>query len=542
VGRDYRRAELAAGLPTSRSEGGARRVVARVSVLERQSSAAFARKSIGAIEHRPQSLRTLLPSDSAYQLKLGDEVTSKQHYRLPMKFVCRIVFLAQIAGCIAPIAGSGAPVSFTNDIAPILVQKCMACHDDKKAKGGFQLQSFAGLMKGGKSKEPALIPGEAEKSKLYRLLIASDEDDRMPQKDDPLPTEQIALIRRWISEGAKFDGGDTNANLATFGTAIAATEPPAEYSFGVPIAGLAFSADGKKLISGGYHELLIWDADEGRLLRRVKGLPQKIQRLAPSPDGKWLAAATGIPGKLGQINLIEMESERPAKVLATAPDLFWSVVFSADGSAIAAGAADNTIRLLDFPSGRETLKIEQHADWVMDVAFHPDGKHLISASRDKTARLINRANGELESTYQGHTEAVFAVATNPKGDRILSAGRDKKIHIWETKEARKVAEITGFGGDIYQMIATEDRILAAGADKGISEYRTDEKRELIRKYEGHRDAIFGLVLSRDGKRLASGGFDGEIRIWNTESGELVRAFMGAPGRGAASTASLHNAH
>lgn len=458
---------------------------------------------------------------------------------MPVKiFVASAVFT--VIGDLAVLGGR--PISFTNDIAPILVQKCTACHDEKKAKGGFQVQSFAAVLRGGKSKEPALIPGEPDKSKLYQLLIASDENERMPQKDDPLPADQTSLIRQWILEGANFDGRDTNASLATFTTALTTMEPPAEYPFPVPITALAFSTDGKKLVSSGYYELLVWDADSGNLLRRIKGLPQKTQRLAISPDGKWLAAATGVPGKFGQINLIEMESERSAKVLGTAHDLFLSVSFSPDGSTMAAGVADNTIRLLDFASGHETLKIEQHADWVMDVTFHSDGKHLISASRDKTARLINRANGELESTYQGHTEAIFAVAMSAKGDRIFSAGRDKKIHIWEPKEAKKVAEVPGFGGDIYQLIVDEDRVFAAGSDKIVSEYRTDDKRELIRKYEGHRDAIFALTLSRDGKRLASGSFDGEIRLWNTQSGGLGRAFMGAPRRTSAPTASLHNAH
>src|SRR5690349_14595789 len=133
-----------------------------------------------------------------------------------MRFDCRFLAFLAIAGWIVPLIGRADSVSFTNDIAPILVQKCIACHDEKKAKGGLQLQSFAALMKGGKSKEAAFVPGAPDKSKLYQLLITSDEDDRMPQKDDPLPREQIALIRQWIEQGGKFDGATTNANLSAF--------------------------------------------------------------------------------------------------------------------------------------------------------------------------------------------------------------------------------------------------------------------------------------------------------------------------------------
>src|SRR6185436_5229844 len=174
----------------------------------------------------------------------------------------------------------------------------------------------------------------------------------------------------------------------------------------------------------------------------------------------------------------------------TAPDSFLTVSFSADASTLAAGGADNTIRILDFASRREMRKIEQHADWVLDVIFHPDRKHVISASRDKTVRLINRESDELESTYQGHTEAVFSIAANAKGDRIFSAGRDKKIHIWEPKEAKKIGEITGFNADIYQIIAAKDRLFVACGARTVLEYRTDDKRDLARRYEGHRDAVF----------------------------------------------------
>jgi len=54
---------------------------------------------------------------------------------------------------------------------------------------------------GRESKSAPVVPGQPEQSELVRRLTATDEDDRMPQKDDPLPTEHIALIERWIKDG-----------------------------------------------------------------------------------------------------------------------------------------------------------------------------------------------------------------------------------------------------------------------------------------------------------------------------------------------------
>ena len=419
-----------------------------------------------------------------------------------------------------------AAVSFTNEIAPIFVQKCVACHDDKKAKGGFQLDTYPALMSTPKD-QPAVVPGQPERSKLYELLTTANADDRMPQKDDPLPPEQIASVRRWIEAGAKFDGADPKVRLTDLVQQVQPIEPPAEYPFPVPVTALTFSADGKELVSSGYHELLIWDADTGTLRRRIKGLPQKIQDVAFSPDGQWLVAATGVPGKLGQVNVIG--SDNAVQVLARSSDLFLAVCFDADGSTLAAGGADNSIRVFEWAKREQILKIEQHADWVLDVVFHPDGKEIVSASRDKTVRLIESSRGELESTYQGHTEAVFATAVSPKGNRIYTAGRDKKVHIWEPKEAKKVGEITGFNSDIYRLLVVDDRLFVAGADRTIFAYRIKDENERVRTYAGHRDAVFALAVSRDGKRLASGSYDGEIRVWDVESGELARTFIAAPG-------------
>ena len=434
-----------------------------------------------------------------------------------MKYVMLLVVLVQSA--------CGA-ISFTNEIAPILVQKCLACHNEKKAKGRFQLHTFGALMGLAKKSAPAIVPGKPDDSSLYQLLITANADDRMPQEDDPLPKEQIARIRQWIAEGAKYDGHDRTAMLSEWAAADVEGEPPGEYPFAVPVTALAFSDNGTELLSSGYHEVLVWDAEAGVLRRRIKGLPQKIQDLAFSPNGEWLVAAGGTPGKQGQV--VAIASNR-VEVLATATDMLMAVCFDAGGNALAVGGSDNAICIFDWATRKKIKRIEQHADWVLDVAFHPDGKHIVSASRDKTARLIEIGRGELESTYQGHTEGVFAVVANAKGDRLYSAGRDRKIHVWEPKEAKKVGEVAGFGGDIYRLLGAKDRLFVAGANGAVSEYRMNEKRELVRTYAGHSGAVFALATSADGKRLATGSHDGEVRIWDAESGKSLRAFIAAPG-------------
>ena len=233
-----------------------------------------------------------------------------------------------------------------------------------------------------------------------------------------------------------------------------------------------------------------------------------------------------------------MDSEKPPQVLATASDNFLAVGFNADGSALAAGAADNTIRIVDFASRQETRKIEQHADWVLSVAFSHDGSRIVTASRDKSARLFDAKTGELEYSYLGHTDPVFSAAFADNDKQVYSAGRDRKIFGWDPtvgdsgtgkkKSARKPGEIGGFEGDIIQLLVRGDWLFSCSADHNVRLHSV-ENRELIRTFAGHKDVVYSLAYDEKNKRLASGGYDGEVRIWKVDDGSTLTAFVAAPG-------------
>src|SRR5688572_19574154 len=99
-----------------------------------------------------------------------------------MRFALLLSLFAAPAVCAA--------VSFTNDIAPIFAQKCIACHSEQKVKGNFQLHTFQALTKGVKG-DAVIAAGKPDDSVLYQALVSTDEDSRMPQDDDPLPAAQI---------------------------------------------------------------------------------------------------------------------------------------------------------------------------------------------------------------------------------------------------------------------------------------------------------------------------------------------------------------
>ena len=114
-------------------------------------------------------------------------------------------------------------VSFVKDVAPIFVAKCVGCHAEGDAKGGLRLDSFAAMEKGGG--RPVAVAGNAQASWLVQKLVTPNAQQRMPKGGEALKDKEIQSIMTWINEGAKFDGADKNAELASLDKKPAAAPP-----------------------------------------------------------------------------------------------------------------------------------------------------------------------------------------------------------------------------------------------------------------------------------------------------------------------------
>jgi len=108
---------------------------------------------------------------------------------------------------------SGTPaVSFVNDVAPILADKCVGCHDENRSSRGLKLDTFAGIELGGQSGR-VLVPGSPAASLLFQKITTPNAQQRMPKNDPPLSEQEIRAIGTWIAAGAPFDGTEKNVSL-----------------------------------------------------------------------------------------------------------------------------------------------------------------------------------------------------------------------------------------------------------------------------------------------------------------------------------------
>lgn len=434
------------------------------------------------------------------------------------------LFFACLCASINAFAADG--VSFSSQVASILVDNCVACHGAKKAEGGYRIDTFEYLTKSGDSGSAPVTASKIEESELWRRLVTADASERMPAESEPLTAPQLEIVKQWIAGGAAFDGTKPNDPLYLVAPPAVYPEPPAKYSVPVPITCVAFSSDGSQVITGGYHELLCWNPNDGTLLRRIKNIGERVYAIAVSPDGTRLAVACGSPGKSGEVRVVDYASGNVVTVCGRTFDVVLDVAYSPDGTRLVAGGADGLIRVMDASSGNVLQTIPSHADWVNALAWSDDGKKLASASRDKSAKVYTAENGELLTSYAGHGVAVKGIAFTPDGASVLSVGDDKKLHRWEIEGAKKVAEV-GVGGEGYKLIRGADFVLVPANDKLLHRIDLGKNQETL-KFAGHADWVLTSAAYVKNSQIASGSIDGMVRLWNAADGTLIREWRGAP--------------
>jgi mono/diheme cytochrome c family protein len=121
-----------------------------------------------------------------------------------------------LAGVISPASSAAADeqVDYLKEIKPLFAQRCVACHGALKQKAGLRLDTAASAIKGGRN-GAAVEPGNPAGSLLLKRVTAADESERMPPEGEPLTPPQLALLRRWIGQGAQAPANEEPEKGAT---------------------------------------------------------------------------------------------------------------------------------------------------------------------------------------------------------------------------------------------------------------------------------------------------------------------------------------
>lgn len=418
------------------------------------------------------------------------------------------------------------PVSYYHDIRPIFNSDCNACHKPEKLKGELDMTSLAALMKGGKH-GAEIKPGEPDKSKLMDMI--SGDDPEMPKDGDPLTRDRVALISRWIKEGAKDD-------TPAAGSQVVATPV---YTVPPVITAMAYSPDGSILAVNGYHEILLHKPDGSGLIARLIGESPRIESLAFSKDGKKLAACGGAPAEFGQVQIWDPISHKAIKTFDISTDELYGVSFAPDERSVAFGGADKVVHRIDLTTGKEMLDFRAHADWVLGTEFTHDGKQLVSAGRDKAMKLIDLETGRFVDDINNPVEACISLAIHPKEEQILYGGdlgsarlyriSDNQGRTAGRNDTNLLQTFPGQRGPVTAVTFSPDGAnVALGSVGEVRIYAVNNPAKPLQVLSGARGPIYAIAYRPDGSTLAVGGSDGYVRLFDAKSGSLLREFIPVP--------------
>lgn len=422
-----------------------------------------------------------------------------------------------------PAPATEAKSSFISQVAPIIQDNCVSCHSAKKAEGGYRLDTFHELMQPGDSATATVVAKQADMSLLLQRIVSADPSERMPPDSPPLSAEKVEAIRAWINSGADFDGKDPKQLLGLVTPPAKYPAPPATYP-AVPVTAICFNLDGTQVILGGYHELTVWDANTGQLLRRIPNIGQRSFAIAISPDGKTLAVACGEPGRSGEVRMVDLATGEVTSVVARSIDVILDVAFRPGRDEIGVAAADNSVRIINYRSGELVRGYSSHADWVTALAFSADGNKLVSASRDKSAKVFDLESGQMLINYAGHGLPVRGVAFSADGAQVVSVGDDKKLHRWNIADAKKIAEV-GLDGEAFHIARVDNSVYVPSASRRVLKIDLASNK-VAAAFAGHDDWVLSVAVATDG-RIASGSTNGIAKVFMPD-GKEVSGWIASP--------------
>jgi WD40 repeat protein len=300
----------------------------------------------------------------------------------------------------------------------------------------------------------------------------------------------------------------------------------AEWSTAAPARQLAFSRDGGLLATS--------DAS-GLILVRETGSWRPVAKF--HHEGGATSVAFGADGKTllsggydGNVRIWDLERRAPAGLLRGSSKTIWAIDVSPDGARLAAGGEDSAIRLwtLDRPATPAVLRGHERNVW--EVRFSPDGKLLASGSFDRNARLWDGATGNPLRILAGHEQAVVGLAFSPDGKRLATCGDDSTIRFWRVADGALLRTIR-VGNHTYKLAFSSDGrwLVSGGRARGaigtfwhqlagggseatpVRIWRASDG-ALVSELPAPDDIAY-VAFSPDGQWLAAAEDDNRVRLW-----------------------------
>lgn len=271
-------------------------------------------------------------------------------------------------------------------------------------------------------------------------------------------------------------------------------------ALGSDVSALAFVSGNARLVVATGNTLQVMDllpAFDGRaagVVRRLE-LPGPIAAMDVSADGTTVAAATGNIAAVWDLTTFEPILNASALYLQDVEIV--SLGLSPDGMRLAVGASDKRARIHDVPTGKRMMTLLGHDSPVIEVRFSPQGDEVVTYDTSGVMRLFDVSTGHLVPNIS--EEMVNAVISTTQAGEHASAGR---------------LEATG---TLVSLLPNQENVLRLShSGEDVPPYYEDL---LV-----HDGTVTSMAFSPDERQLVTGADDGQVRVWDTQTGLLLYDF------------------
>jgi WD40 repeat protein len=294
------------------------------------------------------------------------------------------------------------------------------------------------------------------------------------------------------------------------------------------VTGVAYSPDGRLIAScsGEWRgaepgEILVWDAETGDLLHAFRGHQRTVNRVSFAPGGRLLVSS----GLDATVRLWDLTRPREPAAVLQQPGSAWAAL-SPDGRLLAAGCGDYGVHVWDVPGRKLLQTYRKHTDVVFAVAFHPTENLIASGSRSGEAiRLWDPSTGADFRTLPWKAD-VRSIAFSADGKLLAAGSYEGTVKVWDLSQtgADPVTHHL-YAGPVLGVAFGRDNRLAWCTTTGRVQIIDPRTGERLQTFRGHDGEVSCLSFSPDGRRLATGGGDHRVRVWDAVAPQEVLAVI-----------------